>query len=164
MSFPAQNQHWSSLSWTWGPAAPALCLPSITSADKPALVPWCPARTSPVKHPTCQHKWQHETAWKLVLLWLLQVTATPHSRGGDIKQKYQQASIYRAGPLTSQSYWNHKSLYSHSDLCFLLPKSVSMPQWDWFLQSSPIPSLTSEGSSPETSPIPSLLPPKHTLD
>lgn len=110
MSFPAQNQPWSSLSWTWGPAAPALCLPSITSADKPALVPWCPARTSPVKHPMCQHKWQHETAWKFVLLWLLQVTATPHNTGGDIEQKYQQVSIYRAkaGPLTSQSYWNHK--------------------------------------------------------
>lgn len=120
MSFPAQSQHWSSLSWTRGPAAPALRLPSITSADKPALVPWCPARTSPVKHPQCQHKWQHETARRFTLLWLLQVTATPHSTGGDIKQKSQQASIYRAGPWTIQSCWDHKSLHSHSQ-CSLLP-------------------------------------------
>lgn len=146
MIFPAQNQHWSSLSWTWSPAASASCLPSITSADKPAPAPWCPARTSPVKHPMRQHKWQHETAQKFVLLWLLQVTAIPHSSGGYIKQKYQQASIYRAGSLTSQSYWNYRSLYSHSQ-CSLFPNNVSMPWWDWFLPWSPIPSLTNEGSS-----------------
>lgn len=81
---------------------------------------------------------------------------TPHSTGGDVNQKYQQASIYRAEPLTSQSYWNHKSLYIPQPVLPLSQQCVHATMR--FLPSSPIPSLTSEGSSITLHPRPQFSP------